>query len=164
MASSGVISHAIAWFKAYYHIWISLFWHGNSRSTHLSDHAAPPTSRSNPNSWGFSVQTNRASCVSVRQKLFCQTETACPTSRAGDSAPKSQNSQSLYFQAKSPEQALKYRYWRMPCGPEFSCFHFLRLRVSILLVLHPQKKHLFVFIYTKGEQVNVQAPNSFLPI
>ena len=28
---------------------------------------------------GFSVQTNRASCVFVRQKVFCQTKTNLPS-------------------------------------------------------------------------------------
>lgn len=43
---------------------------------HFEGTGTPQASRSNPTTGGFSVQTNRASCVSVRQKLFCQTETA----------------------------------------------------------------------------------------
>lgn len=40
---------------------------------------------------GFSVQTNRASCVFVRQKVFCQTKPTCPPSRSEDFPPKSEN-------------------------------------------------------------------------
>lgn len=43
--------------------------------THFEGTGTPQASRSNPTTGGFSVQTNRASCVSVRQKLFCPTET-----------------------------------------------------------------------------------------
>lgn len=43
---------------------------------HFEGTGTPQASRSNPTIGGFSVQTNRASCVSVRQKLFCPTETA----------------------------------------------------------------------------------------
>ena len=32
---------------------------------------------------GFSVQTNRASCVFVRQKVFCQTKTNLPSLTVG---------------------------------------------------------------------------------
>ncbi len=32
---------------------------------------------------GFSVQTNRASCVFVRQKVFCQTKTDLPSLAVG---------------------------------------------------------------------------------
>lgn len=39
----------------------------------------------------ISVQTNRASCVFVRQKVFCQTKPTCPPSRSGDFPPKSEN-------------------------------------------------------------------------
>ena len=48
----------------------------NGRKDAPTDHSTPQASRSNPTTGGFSVQTNRASCVSVRQKLFCPTETA----------------------------------------------------------------------------------------
>lgn len=40
---------------------------------------------------GFSVQTNRASCVFVRQKVFCQTKPTCPPSQSEDFPPKSEN-------------------------------------------------------------------------
>ena len=40
---------------------------------------------------GFSVQTNRASCVFVRQKVFCHTKTNLPPLRSGDFPPKSEN-------------------------------------------------------------------------
>ena len=43
--------------------------------THFEGTGTPQASRSNPTTGGFSVQTNRASCVSVRQNLFCLTET-----------------------------------------------------------------------------------------
>lgn len=39
---------------------------------------------------GFSVQTNRASCVSVRQKVFCPTETNLPSLTVGGIPPKSE--------------------------------------------------------------------------
>ena len=39
---------------------------------------------------GFSVQANRASCVLVRQKVFCPTRTNLPA-EAGDFSPKSKN-------------------------------------------------------------------------
>lgn len=39
---------------------------------------------------GFSVQTNRASCVFVRQKVFCQTKTNLLSLTVGDFPPKSE--------------------------------------------------------------------------
>ena len=58
--------------------------------THFEGTGTPQASRSNPTTGGFSVQTNRASCVSVRQKLFCLTETSALPGRAEAFAPKSQ--------------------------------------------------------------------------
>ena len=57
--------------------------------THFEGTGTPQASRSNPTTGGFSVQTNRASCVFVRQKLFCQTETSALPGRARAFAPKS---------------------------------------------------------------------------
>lgn len=46
---------------------------------------------------GFSVQTNRASCVSIRQKVFCQTKTNLPPLRSGDFPPKSEIQRMKHF-------------------------------------------------------------------
>ena len=40
---------------------------------------------------GFSVQTNRASCVFVRQKVFCHTKTNLPSLTVWNSPPKSEH-------------------------------------------------------------------------
>lgn len=37
---------------------------------------------------GFSVQTNRASCVFVRQKVFCHTKTNLPSLTVGEFSSK----------------------------------------------------------------------------
>ena len=58
--------------------------------THFDGTGTPQASRSNPTTGGFSVQTNRASCVFVRQKAFCLTETAALQGSAEAFAPKSQ--------------------------------------------------------------------------
>lgn len=51
---------------------------------------------------GFSVQANRASCVLVRQKVFCPTRTNLPApSRGGESAPKSRIPEEKKVQTKN---------------------------------------------------------------
>ena len=61
----------------------------------------PQASRSNPTIGGFSVQANRASCVLVRQKVFCQTRTNLPAPQAGESAPKSRILEEKKVQTKN---------------------------------------------------------------
>ena len=53
------------------------------RKKDFTDHGMPQASRSNPTIGGFSVQANRASCVLVRQKVFCPTRTNLPAQRGG---------------------------------------------------------------------------------
>ena len=62
----------------------------NGKELTSPDHSTPQASRSNPTIGGFSVQANRASCVLVRQKVFCPTRTNLPA-EAGDFSPKSKN-------------------------------------------------------------------------
>ena len=56
----------------------------NDRKDAPTDHSTPQASRSNPTIGGFSVQANRASCVLVRQKTFCQTRTNLPAPGRGN--------------------------------------------------------------------------------
>lgn len=75
MASAVITSQTSNCFTTYY----AVFLHRRNTTeekTHFEGTGTPQASRSNPTTGGFSVQTNRASCVSVRQKLFCPTETA----------------------------------------------------------------------------------------
>ena len=67
----------------------------------FTDHGTPQASRSNPTIGGFSVQTNRASCVLVRQKVFCPTRTNLPAPGAGESAPKSRILEEKKVQTKN---------------------------------------------------------------
>ena len=55
----------------------------NGKELTSLDHSTPQASRSNPTIGGFSVQANRASCVLVRQKVFCPTRTNLPAQRGG---------------------------------------------------------------------------------
>ncbi|KAB4110975.1 hypothetical protein DW765_15270 [Phocaeicola vulgatus] len=60
---------------------------------------------------GFSVQANRASCVLVRQKVFCPTRTNLPAPGAGESAPKSR----ILEKKKSTNQQ-SHALWRKQQG------------------------------------------------
>ena len=55
----------------------------NGKELTSPDHSTPQASRSNPTIGGFSVQANRASCVLVRQKVFCPTRTNLPAPSRG---------------------------------------------------------------------------------
>ena len=61
---------------------------------------------------GFSVQTNRASCVFVRQKVFCQTKTNLPSLTVGDFPPKSEIS-NCYLYILSPMVMTLWMFNRM---------------------------------------------------
>ena len=71
------------------------------RKKEFTDHGTPQASRSNPTIGGFSVQTNRASCVFVGKIVFCPKRTKLPALGAGESAPKSRILEEKKVQTKN---------------------------------------------------------------